>query len=258
MAATAEAASGSEVRGPGGDEVAWFTGIIDEKHRLANANDSLRAQLAKHTTIVAEAARLRTERDTAIETRAQETGELKRRLAEVEDRDAKRRKLIVQQQYASALLCAIAEPKDLVLVRWPAGMVSVAKVISAPAKAAPSLLHVECCITSDGERIRGPVFPGAVEVVNKHNFERLLGEVPSQLISHRRPAAAATSHHCHHPLPPPFTAVHHRPHPPLPSTLPSTHDTATPGARARQLAEARHFGQQHRRGSRSSFGARSR
>lgn len=153
------------------DPLAWLSGLLEEKNRLAIANDDLRAQ---HATLAAEADRLRAERNAAVETHAQE---LKKRVAEFEDRDAKRRKLTVQQQYASALLGAVAEPKDRVLVRWPAGIVSVAKVLPAPAKAAPSLLHVECCITSDGDKIRDTVSPGAVEVVTKHNFERLLAEV---------------------------------------------------------------------------------
>ena len=55
---------------------------------------------------------------------------------ELADREAKRRRLVVQSSYASVLLFALAEPADLVLVRWPAGMVSVAKVMSAPAEAA--------------------------------------------------------------------------------------------------------------------------
>ncbi|EOD25925.1 hypothetical protein EMIHUDRAFT_237336 [Emiliania huxleyi CCMP1516] len=153
------------------DPLAWLSGLLEEKNRLAIANDDLRAQ---HATLAAEADRLRAERNAAVETHAQE---LKKRVAEFEDRDAKRRKLTVQQQYASALLGAVAEPKDRVLVRWPAGIVSVAKVLPAPAKAAPSLLHVECCITSDGDKIRDTVSPGAVEVVTKHNFERLLAEL---------------------------------------------------------------------------------
>lgn len=90
---------------------------------------------------------------------------------ELADREAKRRRLVVQSSYASVLLFALAEPADLVLVRWPAGMESVAKVMSAPAEAAPNLLHVECCITADDERIRGAVPPSAVEVA-KHHFGR--------------------------------------------------------------------------------------
>ena len=127
---------------------------------------------------------------------------------ELADREAKRRRLVVQSSYASVLLFALAEPADLVLVRWPAGMVSVAKVMSAPAEAAPNLLHVECCITADDEQIRGAVPPSAVEVVNEHNFERLLAEVSNQLTSQRRPSANAI---CHHRLAP-STASYHRPH----------------------------------------------
>jgi len=152
---------------------------------------------------------------------------------ELADREAKRRRLVVQSSYASVLLFALAEPADLVLVRWPAGMVSVARVMSAPAEAAPNLLHVECCITADGERIRGAVPPSAVEVVNEHNFERLLAEVPNQLTSQRRPSANAISHH----QLAPFTASYHRPR----------SATTTVGAEARQLAEARRVEEQHRR-----------
>ena len=197
--AAAEAAAGRE-GGPGGDPVAWLRGFLEEKNRLADANDGLRAQYA---TLAAEAARLRAERDTAIERSAQEKDDLKRRVAELEERDSKRQKLTVQPQYALALQCAGAEPKDLVLVRWPEGMVSVAKVLSAPSKAAPFLLHVECSITSDGDKIRDTVSPGAVEVVTKHNVVRLLAEVSSPPLSiSTRASSAIIPAAARHPLPP--------------------------------------------------------